>query len=262
MATKNVVFVHGFMGSALNWGPVLTALRKSPLKEQWAFHPIDLLGHGGRRQSPLGSYEVLSLNLMTEDLRLQTESLQPFLAVGHSFGLRPLLRLSELYPEALHGLIVEDSSPQVDRKNFEFLMGILNNTPRKFHSRAEANSYFSSQFPGKIGAFLLSNIRQNPSDPNEFGWRFDLAGLRNVLQDAFENPQWAAWEKIQKRVAIIRGERSDFLTKERLQEMLARRPLATEIHEVGEAGHWIHSDKPDEFVNILINLISSWDAGI
>jgi len=256
---KNTVFVHGFMGSALNWGPLLTHLRKSPELSGWTHHAVDLLGHGGRRTSPLGSYEKLNLDLMAEDLWLQVQGFQPFIAVGHSFGLRPLLRLATKYPQAFSGLIVEDSSPQVDRANYEFLKKILGETPQKFATRSSAQEFFQLNYPGRLAAFLLSNIRENTST-KEHEWRFDWVGLNSVLDDAFANPQWSDWEKLSFRARIIRGENSDFLSKDRVAEMLARINSPCDFAEVENSGHWIHSDNFDGFSSLIIQTISSWDG--
>jgi esterase len=257
---KNVVFVHGFMGSALNWGPVLTALRRSDLKDRYKFHAVDLLGHGGRRSSPLGEYETLTLDWVSRDLFEQTKALGPIVAVGHSFGFRPLLRLSKLHPELISEMIVEDSSPQVDLNNYTFLKSILETTPAFFRSRDEALAFFQEKYPGKLGAFLLSNIRQDPSDTSKYSWRFDAQGLQEVLDDSFQNPQWTEWENFRGRAYILRGQNSDFLTSERMSEMLSRRSVPTHHTEIANAGHWIHSDQVDMFAKIMVQILSSWDA--
>ena len=246
--------VHGFLGSALNWGPIITRLDASSVGPDLNIFAADLLGHGGRRSSPLGPYTSLDLDLVARDLWLQLKDKTPFVAMGHSFGLRPLLRLYTQHPEAFSGLIVEDSSPVVDPQNYQTLMKILDDTPRPFENRSLAQQYFQAQYPGKMGAFLLSNIRLD-SQSNLYDWRFDLTGLRDLLDNTFRESQWKDWAGLQVPVSIIRGERSEFLSHERVQEMQQRLKKPATFMEIENAGHWVHSDNPDKFTDVLISLL-------
>jgi esterase len=257
--SRNLVLVHGFLGSALNWGPVLTSLRRAPEMAGWQFLAVDLLGHGGRRSSPLGPYDHLTLDRVAEDLWLQCAGKAPFVALGHSFGLRPLLRLSAHHPGAIERLIVEDSSPIVDQPNFQNLNRILTDTPVPFTTRTEAQDYFLKTYPGKMGAFLLSNIRQNP-DSGLYDWRFDFQGLSELLRDSYEHPQWKEWEALSIPIDLIRGAHSDFLSRERCEEMIKRSKVPVRFQEVKAAGHWIHSDNVDDFVGALIKILNSSDG--
>ena len=254
---KNAIFVHGFLGSALNWGPILTNLRRSPDLADWTFSTVDLLGHGGRRSSPLGPYTRLNLDLVAQDLWLQCKDKAPFVALGHSFGLRPILKLYSQHPEAFAGIIVEDSSPVVDPQNYQMIREILTDTPVPFKSRSMAQDFFSKKYPGKLGAFLLSNIREDP-DSKTFNWRFDLVGLRDLLDEVSANAQWKEWESIRVPVKIIRGASSDFLTKSRVLEMQSKLKNPADVFEIANAGHWVHSDNDAGFSDQTVKIFNSW----
>src|SRR4051812_17780229 len=105
-AMRNLVLLHGFLGSALNWGPVLSRLRKKV--SGWNFLTPELLGHGQRANE--GRELEPSSRAVAEDLLSQIPN-EPFVALGHSFGLRPLLSISQIRPKMIEALIVEDASP-------------------------------------------------------------------------------------------------------------------------------------------------------
>ncbi len=91
---KNLILVHGFLGSSLNWGPVLGKLRAHVGLKDWNFSAVDLLGHAYRPVDDK-SRTALGIDEVSEDLNLQVPP-GSFYALGHSFGLRPLLRFGRL----------------------------------------------------------------------------------------------------------------------------------------------------------------------
>src|SRR5690349_7030075 len=97
MEKKRLVFVHGFLGSALNWSPLVHKLKKHPAwqNDQWEILVPELLGHGLRIER--GEVEQVNLANVTKDLLSQIPP-GPFWAIGHSFGLRPLLLITRQEP--------------------------------------------------------------------------------------------------------------------------------------------------------------------
>gem|GEM_PF-1005399 len=273
---KNLILVHGFMGSALNWGPIVTRFKESPqLRErmkEWNVFTPDLLGHGGRRGANALSYTELTHEKLCADLQIQIEEFLPngesFVALGHSFGLRPLLGLSKTsqnnepsFGARMRYLIVEDASPEITEKNYETLRGILSRVPVPFKSRDEAKASIDSLFSHdlRLAAFLFSNIRPVAIDGHIkkiHTWRFDEKGLLNLLKEAFENPLWSEWSSYPNMITLVTGENSDHVTQERLARALERRkPLPIQHIQIAQSGHWIHSDQADAFAECLVNLL-------
>ncbi len=254
---KTLVLVHGFMGSALNWGPILTRLKSRTELRDWHFVTPDLLGHGGRRGPDALAYTRLSHTLLCEDLKLQLPKEGPFVAMGHSFGLRPLLSLS-VDPEwgaRMKALIVEDASPEITSDAADRLRSILSRVPVPFASREEAKRRIDDLFPGdpRLAAFLFSNIRFQEDAGHT--WRFDKDGLLDLLSEAEQKPLWSEWSSYSGKVFIFRGEHSDHLNPERLQRALERRSPAPELIQIPQSGHWIHSDQPDSFTEELVKVL-------
>ncbi len=256
-----LVLLHGFMGSALNWGPILTRLKSRPELRGWSFVTPDMLGHGGRRGPEALSYETLTHKALVEDLKLQIPTEAPLVLLGHSFGLRPFLSLCA-DPEWTHriqALIVEDASPEITGDNATRLHKILERVPVPFRSRLEAKQKIEELFAGdsRLAAFLFSNIRSKKAD--EHDWRFDREGLLSLLKEAENSPLWSEWSKYSGPVYVFRGEHSEHLTPERLEKALvARGSLETHVIQIAQSGHWIHSDQADAFADELVKVLKKF----
>jgi esterase len=257
---RTLVLVHGFMGSALNWGPILTRLKKDPRLQGWHFVSPDLLGHGGRKTGL--SYQKLNHRLLCNDLKQQIPE-GDFIALGHSFGLRPLLGLSQdpdLGPR-MKALIVEDASPEITQENYFKLKGIIDRVPVPFLNREEAKKSISTLFSKdpRLAAFLFSNIR--PQENGEHSWRFDKEGLIHLLEEAHTQPLWQEWSKYPNDVFMIYGENSDHVNSKRLNEAIKRRgALPLQTIQIAQSGHWIHSEQPEAFTEELVKILTKMDS--
>jgi esterase len=260
-----VVFVHGFLGSALNWGPVITRLNQSSWAQENGarLEAYDLLGHGFKSQKTAGKLNVEDLGIdLLEDIQKnsRTEG-EKIIVVGHSFGVRPLLWICSKYPNLFSGFVVEDSSPVVSEQGFQELSAIFDQICPPFKTRTEAKDAIETVFGlnTKMSRFLLTGIRENTS--GNFDWRFNAESLKSLLRSAYENPQWNEWESYPGPVAMIMGADSKFVSPERQSECLARRQVGkTQIVQINQSGHWVHSDQPIQFCDELVKIFKEWLA--
>lgn len=256
-----LVFVHGFLGSSLNWGPVLTRLGGDPNFASLGLEPFapDMLGHGQRSKIPPD--QNLSIEVLGQDL-LALLNNQPFFAVGHSFGLRPLLWIAQNHAHLIKGLIVEDSSPQVSEQGFNELIQIFDNIRPPFKEKNMAKLAIEGVFgsDSRMSRFLLTNIRARESD-GFYDWRFDAQKLRSLLVDAYLKPQWDAWKSYPGEIEMIMGADSKFVPEDRQHECLNSRPIGkTQIHHINQSGHWVHADQPEEFSRLLLSILKKWSG--
>lgn len=244
-----VLFIHGFMGSALNWGSTRNFLEAQMKAQTYA---IDLLGHAlnHAKQPTPDAHQAL-----VEDLEAQITSFSPTHVVAHSFGFRPALLLGIKNPKLIPHLFVEDSSPDLTKDAFDFLMGILN-TKTPFNNRDEARAYFDQNFGIRtaVSRFLLSNIRSTPDGRAD--WRFDKAFLKQLLQEALKNDLWKEWKEYSGSAELIYGSRSDGISQATIDRMKTLRPKLP-VHRIEDSGHWIHADQPHAFVDLLCSLMRS-----
>jgi pimeloyl-ACP methyl ester carboxylesterase len=256
----NLLFVHGFMGSALNWSSVrykIESLAKQSNIELKT-HAVDLLGHAARRSSrDLKSFQNAHAAL-SHELFLDIKDFAPTIAIGHSFGLRPLLLIAKDNPELIPTLIVEDASPELSSESRSFLQKILDETPTPFRTRESAREYFEKNYENQVARFLLSNIRSFES-PEVNDWRFDKTFLQSLLEEAGKNPLWEEWHNYSGKTYLVTGEKSVlFADPEVLEKMIKKRaPHKLPHFQIKDSGHWIHSDQQEEFCKVLFEILTS-----
>lgn len=250
-----VVFVHGFLGSSLNWGPVINKLRPV-LDAATELLAVDLLGHGARPKLE----GPLNLASIAQDLLGQIPP-GPFVGVGHSFGLRPLLQIATDHPGRVQAIVVEDSSPVLSSQGYDEIRSIFERIPVPFLTRDEARASLEQHFGdgSRMSRFLLAQIRER-SDGHT--WRFDLKGLREVLEEAHRKDMWAEWEAFAGPISMILGEVPlSFVSDQRLAECIARRAQRpTAAQRIPQSGHWVHADQPVAFVNSLGQILKNLQA--
>jgi pimeloyl-ACP methyl ester carboxylesterase len=228
------------------------------LKPDFQLQTTDLLGHGARSHD--GS-ESFGLEAVTKDLLTQIPA-GPFIGVGHSFGLRPLLRAAAKQPERVKALIFEDSSPALSESGYREIRGILNDIPVPFPSREEAKDFLERLYgPGhRMARFLLSQIRERPEGHT---WRFDRAGLSSLLEESRNASLWKEWAEFEGPIHMILGQESGFVSAERLEQCRRERgfkPL--EVDHIPQAGHWVHADQLGQFVTKLADILNKMNLNI
>jgi len=255
---KHLLMVHGFLGNSLNWLPVKRLLEKAQadkiLTGDWKFTAVDLLGHG--KKYDLSAYSKFSIEEICLDL-LNEVPKTPFVAVGHSFGLRPLLRITEKlgYEKIIKTLIVEDSSPVLSDRGFEDLRTIFHELPEVYSSRLNAKETFQKVwgFESKMPGFLLTNIQEKNG---LYSWKIDRKKMFKLLEDSRNQSMWEAWENYQGPIEMLMGSVSSFVPEERIKECVERRAgKVTRVQYIEGSGHWVHADQVELFTNALINLL-------
>ncbi|MEZ4813669.1 MAG: alpha/beta hydrolase [Bdellovibrionota bacterium] len=245
-----IVFIHGFMGSALNWGRVRGLLEeKVPGLKSFA---IDLLGHALNHPKSVAAPGQAHAELC-KDLKSQLSAIKPTHVVAHSFGLRPALDLADTNPELIPHLIVEDSSPELSPQAHAFLMSVIN-APVPFRTREEAKIYFDNKYGAQsaLSRFFFSNIRTQ--EDGLANWRFDKNFLEALLNEAIRRDLWDLWKTLPSKLSLIYGEQSDSFPAEVINKMKALRP-DMKAYPIAKAGHWVHSDQPLDFVEVLSKII-------
>jgi len=102
-----IVFLHGFLENKKMWDAFVPEFTK-----KYRVITIDLLGHGN--SEPLGYVHSMEENAdvihaVLSDLRIRKAAF-----VGHSMGGYVALAFAELYPEAIKGLVLLNSTSRAD----------------------------------------------------------------------------------------------------------------------------------------------------
>jgi pimeloyl-ACP methyl ester carboxylesterase len=254
---KSVIFLHGFMGSSLNWKRVIDELKKN-FDERVNFQAIDLLWHSRNYRPDFPDKNLIEV-MCADIVKKLTHDPSDSIVVAHSFGLRPLMKLSEPpFSKKFKAWVVEDSMPVLSRGGYDQLSDILQKTPVPFATRKLASEYFNNAFPSKpeMAQFLMTNI--GDLTPQAWTWKFNPMALQKLLDEAIEDPLWEIWEKSESKIYLLHGEKSK-VTPESLVEKarLLRQNRHLETFLFAQSEHWLHYDKFEYFVQLLKKIIRS-----
>ncbi|HAS42672.1 MAG TPA: alpha/beta hydrolase [Microscillaceae bacterium] len=246
-----LLILHGLFGSSDNW---LTLGRK--LAEQYKVYLIDQRNHGRSPWSNDWDYQ-----LMAEDLLkfVQTHQLDDFILVGHSMGGKTAMNYAaRYYPSKIQKLVVVDIAPKsYPIHHDQIVAGLRALDLGQINSRKEADEQLAN-YVEEVGVrqFLLKNLYRPKAEESakKFDWRINL----QVIGDNLDKMSVGLPEnfEFEKPTLFIRGLRSNYI-KDGDEAVIQRYFLNAVIHSVAEAGHWVHAEKPQEFLDTLLEFIQS-----
>jgi len=235
-----LVILHGLFGSADNW----RGLAKQ-LATQVQVITVDLRNHGRSPHSPEQTYELMADDLaeLVEELNLSSIDL-----IGHSVGGKVAMVFSQRYPELLRKLVVVDIAPRAYSDDHSSIFkALLDLDLSHYSTRNELDKVLSVSLPNKaVRQFLLMNLA---TDNERLSWRINLP----ALYAAYPLLLGAVCEgdKMNVSSCFIRGGRSNYVQDLDIAAIQTSFPNS-EIVTIEKAGHWVHADAPQLFLNTII----------
>jgi pimeloyl-ACP methyl ester carboxylesterase len=255
-----LLLVHGGRDHCRNWDWVAQALRKD-----WHVLAPDLRGHGDSQWSPDGSYSLAAYIYDLAQLIHQQE-LAPVTIVAHSLGSMITLRYTGIYPEnvrklvAIEGLgvapramVERAKQPIADRMRrwVEEQRSLAGRMPRRYasiedalHRMQEANRFLS---PEQARHLTQHGVNQN--EDGTYSWKFDNYVRAERPYGMTQAETETLWNRITCPTLLVYGKESWASNPEedgRIKHFRSARVVAVE-----GAGHWVHHDKLDVFLNLL-----------
>lgn len=250
-----LIILHGLFGSSDNWATIARTL-----ENDYTIYLPDQRNHGKSPHSDVHDYSSMrdDLQELVSDLDLDR-----FYLAGHSMGGKAAIAYALKWPEKLLGLLVADISPFISGKEEspEYLQhaGILNAMLSidlsKIKSRSEAEELIGKKITSpSIRGFVLKNLER--THDNQFKWKLNaesiLKNLSKIMEGIDRNDVFRH-QVTGFPVIFLKGKKSSYLPASDYNDVMKVFPAA-EIVEVEDAGHWIHSDKPDEVTKNLKRL--------
>jgi len=240
-----LIILHGLFGMSDNW---MGIARK--IAEKHNVYIPDQRNHGRSPHHYEFNYRVL-----LEDLEefVNSKNMDRVTILGHSLGGKIGMLYAFNHPERLNKLVVVDIAPKnYDRPLFRtFLKQLLSIDLRGLKTRGEADKRLAEKISDSaIRQFLLKNLYKD--DNQNFQWRINLMSLfTNINAILGAEDIQGSWNG---PTLFVRGGQSDYITDKDFPEIKELFPKA-EIETIPSATHWVHSDAPDAFCNILRNFL-------
>lgn len=244
-----LVIVHGLFGSARNWHTIANRLA-----DRFHVFTVDLRNHGDSPwATTMGLAEMADdLSQFIDDRRLATATL-----IGHSLGGKTAMLAALRDPARIEALVVVDIAPVRYRHSFtaevEAMQG-LDLAP--LARRAEAEAILRERLGDPpLARFLVQNLA---TGPNGLVWKINLAAIRRAMSELTDFPYVADWE-FDGRTLFVSGEGSDYIGRSHDRQIFALFPQA-EFAVIADAGHRVHVDQPDAFLDRLRDFLDSAQA--
>lgn len=240
-----LVILHGLYGNHGNW-----STHARHLAAHYAVYGFDARNHG---QSPHA--DSMRLEEMAADVAETMDSLGIPTAhvLGHSMGGKTAMLLALREPERVRSLIVVDIAPVAYEKGVDpVLKALLSLDPAQLTSRTQADAQLAERITSKeVRDFLLSNLQRSPE--GHFHWRINLPVIRDYFDEVTGWPEQA--KPYEGPALFIRGETSDYVLPEYYAAMRRQFPNGT-LKTVANAGHWVHSEKPEALQRLVENFLA------
>jgi esterase len=240
-----VIILHGLLGSSDNWRAISTRL--SP---NYKIYTPDLRNHG---RSPHG--EIMTYPAMADDLRelMERENISECHVVGHSLGGKVAMQFATTHPDRMSKLVIVDITPKAYPPSQRPLLAALEQLELQgFQSFGEIDAALAPAIPqAPLRQILMKNITRVPS--GGFQWRIDLGSIAKNY-DHLTKPIIAA-ACYDKPALFMRGERSEYIADTDLPSIEAIFTRA-ELVTIARAGHWLHAEATDEFLQILTDFLT------
>ncbi len=251
------VFVHGLMGYSNNWRKIASGLEATE-----RVFVYDQRGHG-RSMKPVTGYAPEDYS---DDLYKITEDLgwDRFILVGHSMGGRNVVNFAHRYPEKLTHLVVEDIGLEAAENAVDYYKNLLGVVPTPFVSRQSAKEFFQTEFLTKartrdraevLAQFLYANLEEKPDGTVD--WRFSKSGILETVILGRSEDRWNEVRSLSMPTLWVRGENSQELSRENFAKILSSNKMIKGV-EVPNAGHWVHSDQPGLFLQVLQDFVGGF----
>ena len=240
-ALPPLLIVHGLYGSARNWGVI--AKRLSETRQVFT---VDLRNHGQSDWFDSHNYDDLAGDLA----QVTTHIGPPIDVLGHSMGGKAAMVLALSHPELVNRLVVADIAPVTyGHSQIEFIKAMKAVDLSRVTRRSEAEAQL-----GDLGVEpALQSFFTQSLDVPEKRWRLNLDALADQMPHIMSFPETAG--TYTGPTLFLSGATSDYVTPEHRPRIKALFPNA-HFAKIPGAGHWLHAEKPREFVAALSTFLS------
>jgi pimeloyl-ACP methyl ester carboxylesterase len=244
---QNIIIIHGLFGSSDNW---LTVGRVLAEKNQ--VYLIDQRNHGKSPHSTEWDYQVMAADL---NEFIQSQNIQNPIILGHSMGGKTAMQYAcSYFPSVIKKLIVADIAPkEYPLHHQKILAGLKAINLDTLTSRKQAEDILREYVEeSDTRAFLLKNLYRD--EQQRWAWRINLpvidAQIANVGEGLLTNLSF------DEPTLFVRGSKSNYILDEDF-ELIKHYFHHVQIETIEGAGHWLHAEKPQEFLEIIQKFIES-----
>ena len=255
-----LILQHGGMDHGRSWDPVALAL-----KDDWHVIVPELRGHGDSAWTSDGDYTMAAYVYDFAQL-IHQQKLAPVTIVAHSLGGNVAIRYAGTYPQNVRKLVAIEglgASPNIlaeraakppherlaewiDRKR-----ALSGRQPKRYGSLAEAAARMQekNQFLTKDMADHLTRYGVNQNEDGTYSWKFDNYLRAWPPSDMQQADIERLWGRVSCPTLLVYGQESWASNPEDDGRLAKFNGAKLKMYD--KAGHWVHHDRFDDFVETL-----------
>lgn len=251
---REVLFLHGAGQTRHSWSKAAEEMACSG----WTSTTVDLRGHGESDWSQDADYR---LNAYASDVQSVVSRLgsRPVL-VGASLGGLSALTAQASDPDLARALVLVDIVPRVSAAGFHRIRDFMTAHLHGFNSLQEAANAVSG-YTGRKRRLNLAGLQRNVRlrEDGRWYWHWDPRILPGEDMDSESTKLVEHLLSVARTVTIpvliVRGEHSDVVTDEGVQE-LDHLLTNSSVVEVSGAGHMVTGQDNDVFTAAILEFIA------
>ena len=214
--------------------------------------------HGDSSHDPRHNYTALA-----EDVEgfLQKQNIKDSTLIGHSMGAKTAMAVALRKNVPIGSLISVDNAPvdaALHSAFAKYTQGMKRIEDAQLKKQSEADAIlkeYEESLP--VRQFLLTNLMRGPDGIMK--WRVPIKiltdSLNNMADFPFTDPEAARWEG---PALFVRGTKSHYVADEMLPT-IGRFFPRFQLSDV-DCGHWVISEKPEDFRKGEASLFLSYDV--
>jgi esterase len=243
---RPVIILHGLFGSSRNWQGIARALAEN--------HRVitpDLRNHGQSFHEDSMSYIDMADDIITLCDHL---NISDAILMGHSMGGKVAMTIALTHPEQFSALVIVDIAPFDYEHSFHKLVdAMLKMDLNKIKSRTEAEKELKKiTNDTNTIQFILQNLIRNN---DKFAWRINLSTISKSLTEISQFPEKLKTKACRMPSLFLGGSESNYVKSKHNASIYQHFPAA-EITMIAGSGHWLHAEKPQEFLYEVKNFIN------
>lgn len=241
-----LLILHGLFGSGRNW----TSIAKN-LAENRRVLTIDLRNHGDSPWDDEMTYAAMADDLLR---LIDAEKLEKPVVLGHSMGGKAAMVAALTDPGAIGALIVADIAPVAYGHSHDPYVDAMRALDLStVQRRGDADTALAEAVPDAgIRGFLLHNLVFEEAGAR---WRLNLDAIADNMAALTDFPIPPASNVFSGPSMFVVGAKSDYVRPDHHAAIRQYFP-ASSILVIADAGHWLHAEKPAEFIDTVADFLT------
>lgn len=237
--------LHGLFGSSDNWQ---TLAKK--YAEHFEVFLIDQRNHGRSPHSDEFDYPAMAEDLLEFVFDQQHLSVN---ILGHSMGAKTGMFFTKERPELVDKLLAADMGVQAyEVHHQQILAGLKSIDFSVQNSRTLVESHLEKFVPeASVRSFLMKGLYWR--EKGKLDWRMNVDSIaQNIEKIVLEVPEGS----VDTEALFLTGGKSNYLTSDQYNMVTQHFTNAT-FETIPDAGHWLHADRPDQFLEKSLEFLLS-----